>query len=288
MKYLFVDQILELDPRNTTVGLKTIAEDEFYLTAGSIDKKKYFMPALIGEALGQLTALNVMHEMDFKMRPVAGVVSGAQMHRAVYAGETLTMRSQIDYLDNEVVEYHGSVYVEDEEVFTLQKALGPLLPMHDFIDPSNVKEQFESLINNNVKKTHQSSCDLNVLDTGFDTIVDFNPNQSIAVQKHIPSDAPFFIEHFPLKPVLPMTMLLEFKRNLGNLFFQKSEFTDDFVMLEFKKVKMTDFILPESVITYGLNLRKIVNDIAQVSFITTVNDKRVCIAEALFSKREAS
>ena len=109
-------------------------EDEGY--------KFFLIPTLVGETLGQLAAWNVMFSNDFTRRPVAGIAASAKLMRYVYVGETILLESFIDHLDETVVQYHSIARVNDEEVFLLRGALGPLLPMQDFIDTTVVKQQF--------------------------------------------------------------------------------------------------------------------------------------------------
>lgn len=289
MKYLFVDKITQLDSGKTTKGIKTITKDEFYtIVSSKWEDKTIFLPSLIGEALGQLTALNVMQAVNFTKRPVAGVVSKATVKRPVFVGETLVMQSQIDHMDNDLVEYHGSVHVNDEEIFTLKSALGPLLPMDDFVEPEKAKAQFNLLMDNGYEINDQENFSSTILNLNYDKQIEFNAGKNFIVEKYIAKNDPFFQEHFPNKPVLPMTMLLEFMRFAGELFLQKSGFTGNFYMSEFKKAKMSDFITPNNMITLSLQLRSIDEDSALLNFSTFVQDKRVCFAQGVFKQKEVS
>lgn len=284
MRYLFVDKILDLQKGKSTVGIKKITKEDYYLICESNDY--FFMPSLIGEALGQLTAYNVMYANNFQTRPVAGIVSKASLIRPVKVGETLTLKSWIDSLDEKAVQYHGSVYVNEREVFRLESALGPLLPMNDFIDDEDIKNQFKDVMNATHKATSSQQIQSMQNDIAFDSVIDFEPGKRLSMTKLIKKDEPFFSDHFPKKPVLPMTMLLEFKRNLANLFFLKSNISENYQLKELSKVKMNDFINPHEEITCSLILKKHLDGQMIINFVTHVRNKRVCVTEAIFGLRE--
>ncbi len=60
-------------------------------------------------------------------------------------GETLELESYIDSLDNQAVQYHSVASIAGEPVFTIDGALGPLLPMTDFIDEQTIRQQFAEI-----------------------------------------------------------------------------------------------------------------------------------------------
>ena len=60
-------------------------------------------------------------------------------------GETLLLESFIDHLDDQAVQYHSIARIQDEVIFTIDGALGPLLPLEDFIDPIEVRRQFSEI-----------------------------------------------------------------------------------------------------------------------------------------------
>ena len=144
MRFLFVDRIVELSLANVTRGIKHVTPDDTYLCHDN-KGRGCFIPSLIGETLGQLAAWNVMAATDFVSRPVAGVVSSACLYRPAYIGETLLLESFIDELDDAAVQYHSVASIGDEVVFTIDGALGPLLPMGDFIDSREARRQFDEI-----------------------------------------------------------------------------------------------------------------------------------------------
>lgn len=289
MRFLFVDRILALTPGGVTRGIKHVTPDDYYLCLDE-QSRRYFVPALVGETVGQLAAWNVMLSNDFTKRPVAGIAARATLHRPVYVGETLQLETHVDSLDEQAVQYHGTARVGDEVVFELTGALGPLLPMDDFIDTDLVRVQFDELnqlgecSGENSLRTplFESAADklhhVNTL-VQFDRILEHEPGVQITAEKCITRAAPYFPDHFPKKPVLPMTMLLECVMNLGRRFVEQSAFDRAYRVQCMRRIKMNDFVAPGSVLTAVLKLKA--QKDAELVLTCRVNNfaKRVCLLE---------
>ena len=232
MRFLFVDKILQLVPGEVIRGIKHVTPDDSYLVQDETGRA-CFASSLIGETLGQLAAWNVMVANDFKFRPVAGVVASARLFRPAYLGDTLLLESFIDHLDESAVQYHSIARVGDETVFTVDGALGPLLPMATFIDDHDVRGQFAEINRPGDWSTPSSSSSQNPNSTlwseahtlatclRFDRLLASEPGIAMTAEKRISRAAPYFPDHFPNNPVLPMTVLLECKLHLAKIFLEK-------------------------------------------------------------------
>ena len=292
MSFLLVDRILHLAPGGITRGVKHVSHDDVYLCRD--DKERLcFMPSLVGEALGQLAAWNVMVSQAFRQRPVAGVVSRATLHRPVYVGETLLLTSTIDALDQSVVQYHSVAHVGHEVVFTIDSALGPLLPMEDFIGGEEIRRQFAEINRSSNEEGLQQtqrriepfvlpmkpSCI--VPSMVFDGILDSEPGIRLTAQKSITRAASYFPDHFPNKPVLPMTVLLECKLNLAREFLARAGFETAYEIAALQKIKMNDFIHPGDVVVCHLTLKR--RDVHELvlSYRSEVSGKRVCVLDVV-------
>ena len=313
MRFLFVDRILELVEGQFIRGLKHVTSDDafLYVTATGL---AYFPPALIGETLGQLAAWNVMLTQDFQHRPVAGIAQEAISLRPVHAGETLLLESFIDHLDTSVVTYHSVASVGDEPVFILNGALGPLLPMRDFIDESLVRLQFQQIFRPGAWPPANDKPTPLLTDLPkrpmpwlyFDRILDHEPHKKITAEKKITFSAPYFPDHFPKKPVLPLTVLLECILNLATHLVAPQKKTVGFSTpsidfadkprdegfrpncqqrpVRLTKIKMKAFIQPGDVIRTTLAVRsQSAHDITLQS-ITELDGKRICVAELSYPK----
>ncbi len=296
MSFLFVDKITHLAPGGITRGIKHVTPDDYYLVsddAATGVARRCFVPALVGETVGQLAAWNVMVNCDFTKRPVAGIAERAALHRPVYLGETLLLSSEFKKLDDSMVQYVAEARVGQEVVFELS-ALGPLLPMDDFIEQNVVRAQLDALYQpGDIPEDLLLSAPLDESDVlinpqvaalvQFDKITTHEPGVSIAAEKHITRAAPYFQDHFPKKPVMPMTILLECIMNLGRQFTREGGFDKPYVVQEMRRIKMNDFVLPGDVITTELSIKSHKDGILVLKCRVSRFEKRVCLLELVMS-----
>ena len=292
MRFLFVDRIVELSPGEFIRGVKHITRDDAYLTAEA-EGRICFIPSLIGETLGQLAAWNVMQHNEYTLRPVAGVVSCAKLHRPAYIGETLLLESYIDAVDDKVVQYHSVARVGDELIFSIEGALGPLLPMADFISTEEIRHQFAEIYRPGDWAALSTSYSDPVQYEGderhngiiapmmFDRILSFDAGVSLIAEKRVTKAAPYFPDHFPNKPVLPMTVLLECKLNLAKEFVARAGFASDYQVSELRKIKMNDFILPGDVIVCHVKVKQQTEEELILTYRSEVDGKRVCVVDVV-------
>lgn len=286
MRFLFVDRILEMLPGEQVRGIKHVTRDDVYL---SQDKALHFCfaPSFIGEALGQLTAWNVMFAHDFRYRPVAGVVSSARLFRPVYLGETIFLESFIDSLDEQAVQYHSIAKVGSETVFSIEGALGPLLPMEQFISENVVRQQFAEINRpGEWLPFTQTSCQAPAflipyrhVPMAFDRILKSEPSVSMIAEKRISGVAPFFPDHFPLKPVLPMTVLLQCQLDLAKQFLKEAALSSPYQVSELRKIKMNDFVYPGDMVICTLSVFKQEGEEIILRTRSEVEGKRICIVD---------
>ena len=296
MRFLFVDRIIEQIPGQVSRGIKHITPDDHFLYPEDSGQAS-FIPSLIGETLGQLAAWNVMAFNDFTARPVAGIVDSVVVHRQALLGETLLLESFIEAVDEQAVQYNSHAYVGDALVLEVKGAIGPLLPMNDFIARAQVVQQFKEIDRPEdwqAVKTHyiqeaaETALDLDLCappSLFFDQILAFEPGDYLTATKKISRAAGYFADHFPNKPVLPMTILLECKINLAKAFIEESGFEACYEFQSFRKIKMNEFVYPGDQVLCQLKLGKKTEQTISITFRSTVNQKRVCVAEAIFSLR---
>ncbi|HVT63395.1 MAG TPA: hydroxymyristoyl-ACP dehydratase [Legionellaceae bacterium] len=287
MRFLFVDRILDLSSSVGSVrGIKHVTHEDFYLSADEEGRLR-FMPALIGETLGQLTAWAVMSHHHFCLRPVAGIVASAQLYRSAYVGETIVLESWIDALDDKAVEYHGEARVGSELVFRLEGALGPLLPMEDFIDPILVRRQFAEINRPGewpLLQTPHLFCnseDKTPYALHFDHITHHEPGIRIEATKLVTRAAPYFPDHFPYKPVLPLTVLLECKMNLAKTFLAHAGLECDYQIHALRRIKMSDFVYPGDEVHCTVTVKHHSKEELILQYRSEVAHKRICVLEIL-------
>lgn len=288
MRFLFVDRITELVPGKYTRGLKHITADDAFLYLNKAGNYQ-FASSLIGETLGQLTAWNVMYCHEFKRRPVAGIVAHACLLKPVYLGDTVELESFIEHLDEQSVYYRSVAKVNKEPVFTVEEALGPLLPMEKFISEEAVRYQFQAIYRPNADLSYDFSSRQLLLKPfasiplQFDTVISHSPGEILVAEKRINLSAPYFADHFPYHPVLPMTVLLECKLHLAQLFLEKAIWNIAYQVKGFKKIKMNEFVLPGDIVETTLTVPTQNETELIMRFKTTVQGRRVCTADLIFA-----
>lgn len=294
MRFLFVDRILSLED-SVAMGLKHVTREDYYLCLDQ-DRKACFIPSLVGETIGQLAAWHVMKKYDFQYRPVAGVAGLATVHRPVYLGESLRLETTLEALDTTLVQYHGEAYVGSELVFSLESALGPLLPMDDFIDPCLARHQFEEIYRpvDEHDERVDDGCSESILAPyhthavwfGFDKVIAFEPLSRIEALKYVSRAASYFSDHFPRKPVLPMTVLLESFLNLAQLFIARTQLPGRYRCQRVRRVKMTDFILPGDTFKGTLVLKRQTEDELVFHARADLVTKRLAVLEIIMVREE--
>ena len=304
MCFLFVDRIVSTIPGKLIRGLKHVTWDDTYLCALQ-EGEMYFAPSLIGETLGQLAAWNVMAYHDFMLRPVAGIVANASLYRTVRPGETLFLESVIDELDDSFVRYHSTAKVGQDRVFVLEGAIGPLLPMTQFIDVDVVRRAYHdinrpgdwdklvespsfssSALKKQISLSRAPNCSMQ-----FDAIEEVELNMHWIAEKLVSRTAPYFPDHFPYNPVLPMTVLLECKLNLVHEFVselvKRSGVSEHYKIRELRKIKMNHFVHPGDVVVCHLKLKHQTKEELILSCQSLVEGKRVCVVDIVMAVAEA-
>lgn len=290
-QFLFVDRILRLNEDGSSCGVAHITADHPYLFEDAAANWQ-LMPSIIGETLGQLCAWHAMQRLDFSHRPVAGIVPNVEMCGPVYLGDTLVLNAYIDDLSIERLNYHAVATVNAQPVFYIHEALGPLVPMRDLIDPLLAKQQFATLYRpgelDECTENAQTKLAIQpqrVMHLSFDRIVDWQTGTKAIAQKKISGLSPFFIDHFPNKPVLPLTLLLQCKLDLAMRFLRDmlgEEEAKRFKPKCIKRTKMNEFVCPGDTVTTTLSVKPMSEAQYDFVFRTEVAGKRVCIAQAEF------
>ncbi len=244
---------------------------------------------IVGEALGQLGAWVVMAANDFTLRPVAGLVGDVSILDQARRGDMLLLDTTIDSVNREAVVYHAVATVGGVRVLTLENALGPLLPMEQFSDPDEVRAQFRAIDRpGRAAELAEAPPDPAIdaaagsPDYSFDRVLSRERGKQVVAVKRIPDAAPFFNDHFPRKPVFPLSLLLECLLQLG------AELLDEETPgpprpVRICNVKMSQFVPPGKSLVAKVRVRDRSDQRARLRFRCEVDGRRVCIAEAEFS-----
>ncbi|MCP4901234.1 MAG: hypothetical protein GY906_30055 [bacterium] len=279
----FVDQILESKPGISAIGLKHVTKNDVFVHSTSSHCRS-LMSCIIGEALGQLGAWNIMAANDFTLRPLAGVVGEVAIFGEATVGKTIRLETTIDSVDDEAVYYHAIATVDGEKVLSLSDTLGPLVPLNDFNDPHELRERWDRIRGTSDPEVITAGEPSRAVDLSFDRILSLEIGSEITAAKLISGEDAFFNDHFPRKPVLPLSLLLESVLQLGQRLW--SDDAARFTPTRACKVKMRRFVEPGQTVTAKLKVKERDKETAQLAFVCEADGRRVCTGEAEFGAAE--
>jgi 3-hydroxymyristoyl/3-hydroxydecanoyl-(acyl carrier protein) dehydratase len=190
--FSFVDRISSLEPGGRVRGTYAIPSG-----IGS------FPAALVAEAVGQLAAWAAMAALDFKCRPVAGLAASIDLLSPVRPGQVIELAANLEALDAEAAAYDGEAHVDGIPVIRLRHCVGPMMPVGEFDDPQALRERFALICG--AGATPGAFSDLPSLPLNH---AGGENGHSLRATLHVPGQAPFFADHFPRRPVLPGSLLL--------------------------------------------------------------------------------
>lgn len=272
--FSFVDRITSLAPGVRTSGRYTIP--------GVIDR---FPLSLVAEAIGQLAAWAAMSQLDFRLRPVAGLAGEAVFARDVVPGETLDLEVAIERCDEEAVAYGGRATVAGVPVLALAHCVGPMLPMEEFDAPDAVRGDFEVLRGAGAPTGRFPGVaprEVGVLERAA--------GERLRAELRVPAHAPFFGDHFPRRPVFPGTLLLDTQIELAAMLAREAAPMRGAGVLAASRVtdvKMRAFIPPGQVLELRLDLQSATAAGATIGVSARANGKPVSTGRVEVTPRSA-
>ena len=262
--FTFVDRITELDPGRQIRGRYTIPVDV-----------PNFPATLVTEAVGQLAAWAAMAALEFKSRPVAGLATHIDFLTSVQPGQVLELSAELETLEEDAVAYHGNAQVDGRPVIALRDCVGPMLPLEQFDDPHAIRERFELLRHHGALPGAWG----NVTNLALDN-VGGQHGESAHATLHVPNQAPFFADHFPRRPVLPGTLLmnsnLELVASLAATL--PASAGRRWVLRRVSDVKLRTFTPPGGTLQIEAKLTQLSADAASVSLETREGKRMIASA----------
>ena len=198
--FSFVDRITQIEGTTRVCGTYTIPAD---LT--------HFPVSLVAEAIGQLAAWVAMSVVDFTHRPVAALAGDTCVHRLPRAGDTLELIVDIESIDAEAIQYQGRALVAGQVVLELSDTLGSMLDINEFDDPQALRADFAQLTSGG----REPGAFKGVPSPVLEDIPSANPSQRLDAFLAVPTQAAFFQDHFPSRPVFPATLMLDAQLQLA-------------------------------------------------------------------------
>lgn len=290
MNFLFIDRILALEPGKTAVALKHVTASDVYLFKNHANQIALYS-CIVGEAIGQLCSWNVIQGTNYNLRLIGGVVGEVHLHSEPLLGETIILENTIEVLDidNNVCHFHGIGRVGDRTILELKDGLGPIMPIEQFGDVELVKKEYEILYRpgETPKLTEGRLLEQNILINpsflNYDTILEWETGKKAVAQKNISMTAPFFRDHFPQRPILPVTLMIQSNLLLANEFLSELLVPNQYLKaIAVRRVKMNDFVYPGTILVTHLQVKKHEENQIILTFRTESEGKRVCVCEAEF------
>lgn len=301
MNFLFVDRILEFVPGKSITGLKHVTLNDAYLTENQ-DNKLTLLHSIIGEALGQLCSWYVLKSSDFALRLVGGVIEDIQMYGDAFVGDTIFLENDIEELDceNRVVRVNARASVNGKTIIIFKNGIAPLLPLEDFNNPEDIKTDFARLYRPEAHFDHpfdsetydypQVNLTPKLFPFIYDKILSWKPGQELIAQKNVSMSAPYFADHFPKKPLFPLSIMIEHNLQLSYAFFGKDKSIcvpagKVLRPVAVRKIKIGNFVQPGDSVVTRITLKEKQTDGFILNFHNMVDNKKVCVAEAEFGVR---
>jgi 3-hydroxymyristoyl/3-hydroxydecanoyl-(acyl carrier protein) dehydratase len=270
--FSFVDRITRLE-------LGTRAEGCYAVPAGLAR----FPSCLAVEAVGQLAAWASMSQLDFRVRPVAGIAAEARFFNEATPGETLDLEVELESCNEEAVAYSGWARMNGAEIVELKHSLGPMLPMEDFDSAEDVRARFEVLRGPGARiGRFQGVVAPRIV------VTDQVRGESLRADMHVPASAPLFADHFPRRPVFPATLLLDTQIELGLQLASEAPGAERLLKpARVTDVKMRAFIPPGETVELRIEMSSQATDAAECSLAARLRGKLAGSARVQLVPRNA-
>ena len=235
-----------------------------------------FPSCLVAEATGQLAAWVSMAHIGFRGRPVAALARDVQMQRDVLPGETLTLEVDIEDCDDDAVFYQGRAQVDGRDAVRLVDCLGPMLPQDDYDYADDLARQFALLCGAGAVPGRVEGVGEHAMEIVSRT------DDSRDARLHVPLDAPYFVDHFPRRPVFPATLLLDHAIRVatelvGTDAKQRQRAS------RVQNVKMRDFIRPGEDVLLHVERAAPGDDDARVKLTAKIGERTMATAQIAFA-----
>jgi len=248
----------------------------------------HFPASLMAEAVGQLAAWSSMAQLDFAVRPVAGLAHAVHYHQLPYPGCTLQLQAVIERCDAEAVAYGGKAFIGGQLALELVDSLGPMLPMEEFDAAEAVRADFHTLLGGGAPANRFGGVPLPDLHE-----LQVEAGERLGATLRVPdaADAPYFSDHFPRRPVFPGTLLMDALATLSVQLVQQSgplAGHGELVTRKVTQVKIRSFTAPGAQLQLEVVLQDIDARRARLKVAARSEDKTVASARIELTPKDAT
>lgn len=259
--FTFVDRIFDLEPGTRARGAYLIPPDPPPLCT---------RPAVIAEAIGQLAAWVAMDQQQFVNRPVAGLAGHVLFQGSARPGGSVALEVELASCDETVVVYDGRARMGEDVILELKDCMGPMLPLEAFDDPVAVRRRFELLCGDGLPPYR--AAELDELDFAAEPAGDF----AVAAVLHVPRTTAFFPDHFPRKPVLPGSLLLDVQIRLAKaLLHETASQGRNLEVASADALKLREFIPPGQDVELWAEFKPASDDATKIRLTARIGDRSV-------------
>jgi len=268
--FTFVDRILALTPGHSARGI--------YLVPRQLAE---FPACLVAEAVGQLAAWVAMQHTAFALRPVAALATEVRFERSVAPGEQLDLSVRVESCDQTAIAYSGDARVAGSLIAQLRECVGPLQATPQFDDLELLRRDFHTLCAHG--SPAQAFPGAKPLWDGQATMTG---NAAMHAGLVAPATAPFFADHFPRKPVLPATLLLDVLLQLASILVRRVSGEGDWRPTCVQQVKLRRYVEPGQELQLVAELASS-DDVRLVKVSASSAGQRVANAQARFARSDS-
>lgn len=272
--FSFVDRITRLEPGVRAQGC--------YAVPPSVPR---FPPCFVAESVGQLAAWVAMSTVDFRSRPVTGLAGETRFFSAVKPGQTIELAVEIESCGEDAIAFGGSARVDGTPILELARCVAPMLPSEQFDAPEALRADLEVL-----RGAGAPLGRLRQLPEPDVTVVDGVLGEWMRAELHVPASAPFFADHFPRRPVLPGTLLLQSQIQLALRLASEAlrpSAATWMVPVRVSDVKMRSFVPPGGVVEIRIDRQARTAGTATVSLGARVDGRPIATGWAEIAARGA-
>lgn len=232
MTFQFVDRILDFEKGKSIRGLKNVTRSEsfFYLLPNG---SRILSHAVVSESLAQLGSWLNMVTTDFKERPVLLGDDRTDYPDVAGPGDQIELAVEVIKIDDEIWVTRGLATVGDRKIVVCHECRSMMMPMVEFSPSELMQRRFKNLYRPEFRNFKGLGADFVRTPMARNTrvyeplrfvdgIISHTPYKKVEAYKNISIVEPYFVDHFPNKPVVPGVILLSMAGEASQLLLRSN------------------------------------------------------------------